>query len=153
LLLYGLEHRPRDDQFGASPAIPDDRREVRMQPHRDLFLSPDHAVFANGVLIPVKYLINGASIAQMRVDAVTYFHVELPRHEALLAEGLAAESYLDTGNRGDFVNQGESMRLHPDFASVIRDGRRCAELVITGPVFEAVQQQVDARAHSLALAA
>jgi hypothetical protein len=122
-------------------------------PHRDLFLSPDHAVFANGVLIPVKYLINGASIAQMRVDAVTYFHVELPRHEALLAEGLAAESYLDTGNRGDFVNQGESMRLHPDFASVIRDGRRCAELVITGPVFEAVQQQVDARAHSLALAA
>jgi hypothetical protein len=122
-------------------------------PHRDLFLSPDHAVYANGVLIPVKYLINDASIAQIRVDSVTYFHVELPRHEALLVEGLPAESYLDTGNRGDFANGGGSMRLHPDFASVIWDGRRCAELVITGPAFEAVRRQVDARAQCLAPAA
>jgi collagen type I/II/III/V/XI/XXIV/XXVII alpha len=41
---------------------------------------------------------------QVAVDAVTYFHVELPRHDVLLAEGLAAESYLDTGNRSVFAN-------------------------------------------------
>jgi len=71
-------------------------------PHRDLLLSPDHAVLVGEVLIPVRYLINGATIAQVEMDAVTYWHVELPRHEVLLAEGLTCESYLDTGNRFTF---------------------------------------------------
>lgn len=74
------------------------------QPYRDLFLSPDHAVFTNGVLIPIKQLINGTTIARMPVDQVTYYHVELGRHDVLLAEGLPAESYLDTGNRRRFAS-------------------------------------------------
>ena len=35
---------------------------ARMGPERDLWLSPDHAVFVNEVLVPVKLLINGTSI-------------------------------------------------------------------------------------------
>ena len=58
-------------------------------PKRDLFLSPDHAVFVNGVLIPVKYLINGRGIRQMAVRQVTYYHVELPRHAVTLGRGPA----------------------------------------------------------------
>ena len=58
------------------------------QPCRDLFLSPDHAVFVADVLIPVKYLVNGCTIVQVPMDEVTYYHVELPRHALLLAEGL-----------------------------------------------------------------
>jgi hypothetical protein len=76
------------------------------QPRRDLMLSPDHAVFVDGVLIPVRYLINGVTITQREVDEITYWHVELPRHEVLLAEGLACESYLDTGNRAVFEDRG-----------------------------------------------
>ena len=34
-------------------------------PRRNLWLSPDHAVFVDGVLIPIKYLVNGTTIAQM----------------------------------------------------------------------------------------
>ena len=30
-------------------------------PHRDLFLSPDHAVFIDGTLIPIRYLVNGST--------------------------------------------------------------------------------------------
>jgi hypothetical protein len=45
-------------------------------PKRDLWLSPDHAVFTNGVLIPIKYLINGCTITQEPRDEVTYFHIE-----------------------------------------------------------------------------
>ena len=75
-------------------------------PARDLFLSPDHAVYVDGMLIPVRCLINGRSIVQLVADAVTYFHVELPRHDVMLAEGLAVESYLDTGNRSVFANAG-----------------------------------------------
>ena len=71
-------------------------------PHRALFLSPDHAVHVDGVLIPVRYLVNGSSIAQIERAEARYWHVELEAHNVLLAEGLPAESYLDTGNRGAF---------------------------------------------------
>ena len=33
---------------------------------------------------------------------MTYYHVELSTHDVILAEGLATESYLDTGNRAAF---------------------------------------------------
>ena len=83
-------------------------------PHRVLWLSPDHAVWvggdaasgAPGTLFPVRYLINGATVAQVPCDVVSYFHVELDRHGVLLAEGMPAESYLDTGNRAAFENGG-----------------------------------------------
>ena len=61
-------------------------------PHRDLFLSPDHAVYVHEVLIPIKYLINGGMIVQEPCDEVTYFHIELDQHDVLVAEGLACES-------------------------------------------------------------
>jgi autotransporter passenger strand-loop-strand repeat protein len=67
------------------------------QPGRDVLLSPDHAVYAEGVLIPVRHLINDTTVRQIAVESVTYFHVELPRHAIILAEGLPAESYLDAG--------------------------------------------------------
>jgi hypothetical protein len=35
-------------------------------PERDLFLSPDHAIYHDGVLIPVKYLLNGITLRQTR---------------------------------------------------------------------------------------
>jgi autotransporter passenger strand-loop-strand repeat protein len=71
-------------------------------PHRDLYLSPDHSVFVDGVLIPIHYLLNGSTIAQVTIDEVTYYHVELATHGVILAEGLPCESYLDTGNRAAF---------------------------------------------------
>jgi hypothetical protein len=73
-------------------------------PHHDLLLSPDHAVFIGGTLIPSRHLINGTTILQRPVRQVTYFHFELPMHDAILAEGMPAESYLDTGNRLAFAN-------------------------------------------------
>jgi hypothetical protein len=53
----------------------------------------------DGALIPIRYLINGRSIVPTASRTVIYYHLELPRHDVLLAEGLPAESYLDTGNR------------------------------------------------------
>ena len=109
-------------------------------PTRDVLLSPDHAVFVNGVLIPVRYLINDATIVQEPAGVITYWHVELDRHDVLLAEGLPAESYLDTGNRAAFENGGAVVDMHPDFARAVWDTRACAPLVRDGPAL------IDARA-------
>ena len=88
------------------------------RPCRDLLLSPNHAVYVTGDLIPIKFLINDTTIVQVPVDEITYYHVKLARHDILLAEALAVESYLDAGDRSNFDNSDEPMRLYPDFGSV-----------------------------------
>jgi autotransporter passenger strand-loop-strand repeat protein len=114
------------------------------RPARDLFLSPDHALFAEGVLIPVKHLINGTSVAPVAWDAVTYLHVELPRHAVILAEGLPVESYLDTGDRRAFAGTSVTM-LHPVFgdagpeAALVAEALGYAPLRVTGPEVERVR--------------
>ena len=85
-------------------------------PSRDLLLSPDHAVFDRGRLIPIRLLVNGATIVrETRRRKIIYYHVELDSHDLLLAEELPAESFLDCGNRGIFENAAEPLILHPDF--------------------------------------
>ena len=65
----------------------------------------------------MKLLINRTSIAQVKPsNRVTYYHVETgTRHEVILAEGLTVESYLDLGDRANFHQVGDPIRLFPDF--------------------------------------
>ncbi len=116
-------------------------------PRRDLFLSPNHAVFADDVLIPVKYLIDGAGIRQMPSAArFTYFHIELDYHSVVLAEGLPCESYLETGDRRMFENAGVPVALHADFTTLAWDALGYAPLVVTGPKLLAVRARLAALA-------
>lgn len=101
-------------------------------PARDLFLSPDHAIHAEGVLIPVRYLINGTTVAQMPVARVTYHHIELATHAVLLAEGLPVESFLDTGERALMAGEGTPRRA-PQDAVRIREALACAPHRVVGP--------------------
>jgi hypothetical protein len=92
--------------------------------------------------VPVRELINGTSIAQVPVDTITYYHVELQHHDVLLADGLPAESYLDTGNRANFAGGAGAIALHPDFAARVWDADGCAPLVLAGRELEAVKRLV-----------
>jgi hypothetical protein len=75
------------------------------KPARDLWVTPDHAIFVEGKLIPVKLLVNGTTIRQVPRDSYSFYHLELDQHDLLLAEGLEAESYLDIGaSRQRFEN-------------------------------------------------
>ncbi len=74
-------------------------------PQRDLLLTDEHCVFIENGLVPVRMLVNHRSIISDRsFTSYIYYHVELEDHGILLAEGLPVESYLDTGNRGNFAN-------------------------------------------------
>jgi autotransporter-associated beta strand protein len=114
-------------------------------PHRDLFLSPDHAVYCEDVLIPVQCLVNGTTVRQMpAAGTVVYYHVELDRHDVLLAEGLPVESYLDTGNRAAFENADRPTMLHPDFAPIVWEASGYAPLVVTGAPLQAARDRLAA---------
>jgi hypothetical protein len=123
-------------------------------PHTDLFLSPDHAIFVDGRLIAARQLINGSTIRQ-ETDwaAVEYFHVELDSHAILLAEGLPAESYLDTGNHGFFANGGAPLVLHPDLTDEsdcpARAAGSCAPFVTDEASVLPVWQRLAERAAAL----
>jgi hypothetical protein len=123
------------------------------RPHRDLFLSPDHAVFIDDVLVMIRQLVNGATIAQIPRDKVTYYHVELDSHDVLLAEGLPVESYLDTGNRGLFENGDAPMMLHPDLSGADEQVRRemlsCAPFVTDAARVEPLWRGLASRARQM----
>jgi len=75
---------------------------------------PAHAIYIDGILIRASDLVNGVTIvadAKPEVLSLTYFHIELDRHEAIIAEGLAVESY-QRDNLYAFDNADEYVRLY-----------------------------------------
>ncbi len=76
-------------------------------PERDLCLSKDHAVEIDGVLYDAGTLVNGVTIYQEQgvlPEGFTYYHIATDAHELLLAEGVAAESFIDHRSRDAFDN-------------------------------------------------
>ena len=69
-------------------------------PSCDIFVSPNHGVLVNNKFVSAKTLINGTSIYQdMSVESVEYYHLETEEHCVLMADGLMAESFLNSNTR------------------------------------------------------
>jgi len=114
-------------------------------PRRDLWISPHHAMYLDGVLIEAIDLVNGVTIAQAEeIERVEYFHIELESHDVLIAEGSLSESYVDDDNRGMFHNAHEYASLCSDQAS--GPARYCAPRCNEGYHVEAVRRQLALRA-------
>jgi hypothetical protein len=86
-------------------------------PHSDLYVSPAHSIYIDGLLVPAASLVNGVTIvadAKPEALSLTYFHIELDKHEAILAEGLAVESFLrDNPHAVDYADEYVSLYGSP----------------------------------------
>ena len=121
-------------------------------PRRELFLSGDHAVYADAMLVPVRSLINGTTIRPDRTaTVVSYFHLELDVHQVILAEGLPAESWHDTGNRGMFENA-DVVSLAADFSAPLAASGG-TPLVDHGPLLAPLRARLAEQAAALGHAA
>jgi Hint domain len=113
------------------------------RPRRDLYLSPDHAVLIGEVLVPARYLINGGAIRQTGDrTTITYYHIELDEHDVVLAEGLPAESYLDSGDRAGFETVGLGVP-RPLSAWMCHEAQGVLPRVVAGAALMAARQRVE----------
>ena len=96
-------------------------------PHRDLLVTPEHCI-----------------IVDRSIPVFDFFHIELDRHGILLAEGLATESYLDTGNRDLFGDGTNGVCARADLAMA-------APLVVARETVEPVWTRLADRARLLGL--
>lgn len=116
-------------------------------PRRDLDVSPQHALLladAGDVLVPAGLLVNGASILRAPHGAVTYFHIELEGHDAILAEGQPAETFINRFSRATFDNAADYAARYPDETSC--PTRFCATRIEDGPTLARIRGRIDRRA-------
>ncbi len=90
-------------------------------PARDLYVSPAHAIAIGEILIQAGALVNGTSVTrhQSTEETFMYYHIELSSHALILAEGLAAETFIDNVDRALFDNWGEHQALFGEVCEMV----------------------------------
>ena len=117
-------------------------------PHRDLYVSPRHALFIYSALFPAGLLVNETSIVKAaNMDVISYFHLELESHDVILAEGAAAESFVDDNSRIMFQNAQDHRILYP--AENIVPAEYCAPRIEDGFKLEGLVRHLASRGQLL----
>ncbi|ACI50103.1 conserved hypothetical protein [Gluconacetobacter diazotrophicus PA1 5] len=144
------------------PGLPDDEAGYPVRilrdaiadgvPYKDMLVTPEHCLFLDGVFIPARMLVNGRSIFHDRtITAYDYYHIETERHSVIIADGMPTESYLDTGNRRSFRQDGKIVHIGAGNARSWTEDA-AAPLGVTRAVVEPVFRRIEARARDAGIA-
>jgi VCBS repeat-containing protein len=77
------------------------RADLRVSPQHRMLIRNPLAELHSGeaeVLVPSVHLVNEATVLRAPCETVEYFHILLPRHHILFAEGAPAESFFAGGD-------------------------------------------------------
>lgn len=84
--------------------------------HSDLYVSADHGMIVDGLVINASALVNGDTIRFVPTSemptAFTYYHIETEHHDAILANGAPSETFIDVASRTRFDNYQEYFDLY-----------------------------------------
>jgi Hint domain len=129
----------RGQRNAATPVIIRKSAIADNVPNRDLRVTKGHSLFIDDVLIPAEFLVNHRSILWDDVaQEVSVYHLELEDHDVLFANGTAAESYRDDGNRWLFRNANSGWHLPPK--------PPCAPVLTGGPMVDGIWRRLLDRA-------
>ncbi|GBQ09601.1 Hint domain-containing protein [Swaminathania salitolerans] len=88
-----------DDERGFSVCIARDAIRPGV-PYRDLRVTAEHCMALDGVLVPVRMLVNGRTIRyDTELLEYRYFHLRMETHALVLANGVLTETFLEEGHR------------------------------------------------------
>jgi hypothetical protein len=82
-------------------------------PRADLYVTREHALLIDGVLVTAGSLINGTTITvynPRELDELEFFHIKLERHNAIYAEGAPCETMINV--EASAVNFADYPRNH-----------------------------------------
>ena len=106
---------PRNLSVGRSPVRIEAGALGPDLPNGPLTVTADHALLFDDMLINAGTLVNGTTIRLLPLAGLpsmfNYWHVELEKHECVVANGVPAESFIDYVGRSGFDNYGEYLAL------------------------------------------
>ncbi len=92
-------------------------------PHTDLTTTAEHGMILDGCVINAGALVNGATIDWVPLselpDSFIVYHVETENHDVILANGAAAETFIDYVGRQAFDNYAEYVDLFGDDRTIV----------------------------------
>ncbi|WP_250698527.1 Hint domain-containing protein, partial [Acetobacter pasteurianus] len=117
-------------------------------PYKDMLITAEHCLCFEGKFVPARMLVNGFSIFYDKsITSYDYYHVETDQHSVITADGMLTESYLDTGNRRAFRQEGKVATLRGAVQSWVEDAGAplCVDRACVEPLFH----KLEARGNSM----
>ena len=106
---------PRNLSVGRSPVRIEAGALGPDLPNGPLTVTADHALLFDDMLINAGTLVNGTTIRLLPLAGLparfNYWHLELEKHECVVANGVPAESFIDYVGRSGFDNYDEYLEI------------------------------------------
>ncbi|KFL90169.1 hypothetical protein AmDm5_1025 [Acetobacter malorum] len=114
-------------------------------PYKDMLITAEHCLFLQNKFVPVRMLVNGETIFYDKtIRSYDYYHVETASHSVISADGMLTESYLETGDRASFHQEGKVAALRGAVPYTWEENAAaplCVERSFVEPLFRTLEER------------